>query len=99
MKIQKLAVAIGTALVATGVTPVLAADSPHSISANVGAVTNYIWRGVSQTDDDPAVQGGVDYAHSSGFYQISNRTVVRIGLVYVDNALTALAPAGRLGQV
>jgi uncharacterized protein (TIGR02001 family) len=37
-------------------------------TANAGAVTNYLWRGVSQTDDGPAVQGGVDYAHDSGFY-------------------------------
>jgi len=44
------------------------ADSPHSISANIGVVSNYMWRGVTQTLDDPAVQGGVDYAHTSGFY-------------------------------
>ena len=44
------------------------ADSPHSISANIGVVSNYMWRGVTQTLDDPAVQGGLDYAHVSGFY-------------------------------
>jgi uncharacterized protein (TIGR02001 family) len=44
------------------------AQSPHSVSANLGAVSNYIWRGVSQTRDDPAIQGGLDYVHSSGFY-------------------------------
>jgi uncharacterized protein (TIGR02001 family) len=44
------------------------ADSPHSISANIGAVSNYIWRGVTQTGDQAAVQGGFDYAHESGFY-------------------------------
>lgn len=43
------------------------ADSPHSFSANIGAVSNYIWRGVTQTDDQPAIQGGLDYAHASGF--------------------------------
>ena len=40
----------------------------HSVSANIGVVSNYVWRGITQTDDKPAVQGGVDYSHSSGFY-------------------------------
>lgn len=48
--------------------PTTAEASPHSISANLGVVSNYIWRGVTQTDDGPAVQGGLDYSHSSGFY-------------------------------
>lgn len=45
-----------------------AADSPHSLSANVSLASDYIFRGISQTGGDPAVQGGIDYAHSSGFY-------------------------------
>jgi uncharacterized protein (TIGR02001 family) len=44
------------------------ADSPHSVSANIGAVSNYIWRGVTQTGDQAAIQGGLDYGHVSGFY-------------------------------
>jgi len=31
-------------------------------------VSNYFFRGVTQTDDSAAVQGGVDYASDSGFY-------------------------------
>ena len=38
------------------------------LSFNIGAVSNYIFRGVSQTGDDAAIQGGVDWAHDSGFY-------------------------------
>lgn len=50
-------------------TAVMAAEeSPHSLSANVGLYSNYIFRGISQTGGDPAIQGGLDYAHSSGFY-------------------------------
>jgi len=45
-----------------------AAKGPWDISANVGAVSNYIWRGVTQTGDQAAVQGGFDVAHESGFY-------------------------------
>ncbi|MBM4182432.1 MAG: hypothetical protein FJ209_12890 [Betaproteobacteria bacterium] len=43
-------------------------ESPHSFSANVSLTSNYIFRGISQTGGDPAVQGGFDYSHSSGFY-------------------------------
>ena len=37
-------------------------------SANIGATTNYLWRGVTQSDGHPAIQGGLDYAHDSGAY-------------------------------
>jgi uncharacterized protein (TIGR02001 family) len=36
------------------------------ISATVSATNNYIFRGVSQTSNGPAVQGSLDYSHSSG---------------------------------
>ena len=46
-----------------------AADEPASpFSFNVGAVTDYRYRGISQTRLKPALQGGIDYAHPSGFY-------------------------------
>lgn len=45
-----------------------AADSPHSFSGNVGLYSQYIFRGVSQTNTDPALQGGFDYSHASGLY-------------------------------
>ncbi|WEN40921.1 hypothetical protein CKCBHOJB_00454 [Thauera sp. GDN1] len=43
-----------------------AEDSPFS--ANVGLVSDYAYRGWSQTDERPALQGGFDYAHESGLY-------------------------------
>ena len=42
--------------------------SDHTVAANVGIVSNYIFRGITQTVDKPALQGGLDYAHASGFY-------------------------------
>ncbi|MGO4304651.1 MULTISPECIES: TorF family putative porin [unclassified Cupriavidus] len=42
--------------------------SPHTFTANVSLVTDYRYRGISQTNRRPAIQGGFDYAHSSGFY-------------------------------
>ena len=38
------------------------------ISANVALATDYVFRGVSQTDNQFAIQGGFDWAHDSGFY-------------------------------
>ncbi|MCK4842522.1 MAG: TorF family putative porin [Methylococcales bacterium] len=37
-------------------------------SASVALTTDYIWRGVSQTNNDPAIQGSFDIAHKSGAY-------------------------------
>jgi len=48
--------------------PTFAADSPHSLTANIGLYSQYIFRGMTQTAEDPALQGGIDYSHSSGVY-------------------------------
>ena len=42
--------------------------SPHSFSANVTLTSDYVYRGITQTNEDPALQGGFDYSHASGFY-------------------------------
>lgn len=38
------------------------------ISGNVALTTDYKFRGISQSDESIALQGGFDYAHESGFY-------------------------------
>ena len=44
-------------------------ESPHQFSGNIALVTDYLYRGISQTGEHPAVQGGMDYSHAdSGFY-------------------------------
>lgn len=52
--------------------PAYAADaapaSPHTVTANVGVYSQYIYRGITQTARKPALQGGMDYSHASGFY-------------------------------
>jgi len=45
-----------------------AEQSEHTFTGNVGIFSNYIFRGVTQTSEKAAVQGGFDYAHASGFY-------------------------------
>jgi uncharacterized protein (TIGR02001 family) len=45
-----------------------ASASDHTFTGNVSLVSDYRFRGLSQTFREPAIQGGFDYAHSSGFY-------------------------------
>lgn len=40
----------------------------HSLSLTPYLATDYMFRGLSQTDNEPALQLGIDYTHSSGFY-------------------------------
>jgi uncharacterized protein (TIGR02001 family) len=50
---------------------VLAATSTAAmaeVTMNAGVTSNYIWRGVTQSSDEAAVSGGIDYAHESGVY-------------------------------
>jgi uncharacterized protein (TIGR02001 family) len=50
-------------------TPAAAPATPeHTVTANVGLYSEYLFRGIAQTAGKPAVQGGFDYAHASGFY-------------------------------
>ncbi|WFL78102.1 TorF family putative porin [Altererythrobacter arenosus] len=46
----------------------LGAESGWDFSANVALVSEYRFRGVDLSGGDPAIQGGLDLAHSSGFY-------------------------------
>jgi uncharacterized protein (TIGR02001 family) len=45
-----------------------APEPDYTLSANIGVVSDYRYRGISQTRLKPALQGGADYAHKSGFY-------------------------------
>ena len=73
MKLNKLKLAVLgalmvplTAIHAEEAAP--AETSDWSISANVGLYSDYIFRGYTQTKHQPALQGGFDVEHSSGFY-------------------------------
>ena len=50
-----------TAAALATVSGIAAADD---ISANVSLANDYIWRGVSQTNEKAAISGGFDYSHS-----------------------------------
>ena len=40
----------------------VSAMAEDGVSANVGFTSDYAWRGVTQNNDQPAIQGGFDYA-------------------------------------
>jgi uncharacterized protein (TIGR02001 family) len=40
----------------------------HEFSGNIGLYSQYVFRGLTQTDEHFAVQGGIDYSHANGFY-------------------------------
>ena len=44
------------------------APATSPITANITVVNDYRYRGISQSNFQPAIQGGFDYAHESGFY-------------------------------
>lgn len=75
--LHKTALSAAAAALLAGMvfTPAFAADTPQDseaagnpIAANVTVVNDYRYRGISQTNFKPAIQGGFDYAHESGFY-------------------------------
>ena len=73
--IQKTAIALAASgLFATAAfaqtAPAAAPEAPEvsPITANVTVTNNYIYRGLTQSNYKPAIQGGFDYAHESGFY-------------------------------
>lgn len=67
MKKSLIAAAVAGALLVPA-SAAFAEDAPSPWSFNVGLVSDYLFRGVSQTHGDAAIQGGVDYTSPSGFY-------------------------------
>lgn len=82
---NKLTSALALAGLATLATSVVAADapaSPHTLTGNFGITTDYIFRGVTQSQHKGAVSGGIDYSHASGIYLgtwLSNQSWVGAG--------------------
>jgi uncharacterized protein (TIGR02001 family) len=69
MKLSKISTAALLTLMVTGAFAQAKAPEPdYTLSYNVGAFTDYRYRGLSQSRLKPAVQGGLDFAHKNGFY-------------------------------
>lgn len=68
MKRCLLALAAGIASATPLTAAAQAPQSDWSLTGNVGLVSEYRYRGISQTNRKPALQGGFDVGHASGFY-------------------------------
>ena len=66
-KMSKKTLALAALTLVSGA--VFAQAAPETtLTFNAGVVTDYRYRGITQSRNEAAVQGGVDYAHKSGFY-------------------------------
>ena len=72
--LQKTAISAAAVALLTGLTSAAvfaeeaAAPEVSPITANVTVASSYVYRGLTQTNNKPAIQGGFDYAHESGLY-------------------------------
>ena len=63
-----VAAALAAPALASAQQAAAAPQSPHTFTGNLTLASEYLFRGIAQTQGDPALQGGFDYAHASGFY-------------------------------
>lgn len=70
MKMKKLTALClaASASISTSAMAWESADGQFSTSASVALSTDYVWRGYSQTDNEPAISGSFDLGHASGLY-------------------------------
>jgi uncharacterized protein (TIGR02001 family) len=106
MKKLLLASAVSAAFALPGVasaqtTPAAAAPTPeHQVIGNMSLASQYIFRGLSQTNGGPTLQGGVDYAHASGLYAgtwLSNISWFTDQNANIKSAPVSLASPGSVG--
>lgn len=95
MKMNKFS----TALLAGGLM-VAAASANAGVTGSVAFTSDYLFRGVSQSSENAAVQGSLSYAFESGFYLTAWGSSVSVanptGGVEID---TLIGYAGKAGEV
>jgi uncharacterized protein (TIGR02001 family) len=57
---------LGVAIAGVGVLVATPAFADSSFSGNVALTSDYVFRGISQTQGDPAIQGGFDFTTNMG---------------------------------
>ena len=68
MRILSLAAAALTVAGLAGSASAAELPGGLSVSGSAGIVSDYRFRGISLSDEDPAIQGGITVTHDSGFY-------------------------------
>jgi uncharacterized protein (TIGR02001 family) len=89
MRKSILALSVAAALAVPGLaaaqTAPAAAPAPSPLTGNMALYSDYRFRGISQTYLGPAIQGGFDYGHPSGFY-VGNWNSSVSSLVYTGGS-------------
>jgi uncharacterized protein (TIGR02001 family) len=67
-KLSPVLVLCGLASIPAAAFADAAATPDYTLTANVGLVSQYLYRGITQSAGNPAIQGGVDYTDKNGFY-------------------------------
>jgi uncharacterized protein (TIGR02001 family) len=69
LTLSAIALAAAATLSSGTVLAQAAAPAPeYTIAYNIGATSDYRFRGLKQNGDNAAIQGGIDFAHKSGVY-------------------------------
>lgn len=69
MKLKsKTALAVLALIAGTSAFAQAKAEPDYTLSFNIGAVSDYRFRGIEQSAGMPSMQGGIDFAHKSGLY-------------------------------
>ncbi len=74
----------------------------QELNMNVGLATQYVYRGLSQTNGYPAVQGGIDYEYKESFYAgawLSNTSIYNDVMAGASSSLEIDAYTGFEGEV
>ena len=59
---------IASSILAASAVASSVAMAESEFTGNIGLTSNYIWRGVTLSNDNAAIQGGLDYNWDAGFY-------------------------------
>jgi uncharacterized protein (TIGR02001 family) len=68
MKLKTTLIASALALSGAAMAQTKAPEPDYTLTGNMTLISDYRFRGFTQTDYGPALQGGFDFAHKSGFY-------------------------------
>lgn len=76
---MRLALACASLLALTVGAGAAQAQAAPEVAFNIGVVSDYVFRGASQSNEDPALQGGVDATFGNGFYAGTWASMVDFG--------------------
>lgn len=76
---MRLALACAPLLALTVGAGAAQAQAAPEVAFNIGVVSDYVFRGASQSNEDPALQGGVDATFGNGFYAGTWASMVDFG--------------------